>query len=224
MKRVVIAELLDTDAGTRAEVEGSLRDLRFVNRWFGGAATTRDLIGQVVKHTGQRKISLLDVGAGPGDLARDVARQLARCGIELCFTLLDRALSHLSFDHADHRRVVGDALALPFGDDSFDVVSCALLVHHLEPEQILQFVNEGLRVARLAVLINDLRREALHLALVYAGMPLYRSRLTRHDGPASVRRAYTPAEMEGLLRRTRAVRLELKNHYLCRMGAIAWTQ
>jgi ubiquinone/menaquinone biosynthesis C-methylase UbiE len=122
------------------------------------------------------------------------------------------------------RGIVADALALPFRNDSFDVVSCSLFTHHLEPEQVLRFVNDALRVSRLAVLINDLRREALHLALVYAGMPLYRSRLTRHDGPASVRRAYTPHEMQEMLRRTPATRLELTRHYLCRMGVIAWKQ
>ena len=57
-------------------------------------------------------------------------------------------------------------------------------------------MNEGLRVCRVAVLINDLVRDGLHLSLVYAGLPLYRSRLTRHDAPASVRQAYTPAEMQ----------------------------
>ena len=60
------------------------------------------------------------------------------------------------------------------------------------------------------------------LLCLAAGMPLYRSRLTRHDGPASVRRAYTPHEMQEMLRRTRSARLELSRHYLCRMGVIAW--
>jgi hypothetical protein len=113
-------------------------------------------------------------------------------------------------------------LRLPFREGSFDVVSCALLAHHLAPEEVVRFVNEGLRVARIAVIINDLRRSRAHLAAVYAGFLLYGSRLTRHDAPASVRAAYSRPELEALLRRTQAGVVEIRDHYLFRMGAIAW--
>jgi len=65
-------------------------------------------------------------------------------------------------------------------------------------------------------------RHPLHLALVYAGFPLYRSRLTRHDAPASVRQAFTLQEMRELLGQTPAARVEIHRHYLFRMGVIAW--
>ena len=47
MRRVVIPELLDTDAGSPEEVADSLADLRWVNRWFGGVATTCSMIQRV---------------------------------------------------------------------------------------------------------------------------------------------------------------------------------
>jgi hypothetical protein len=53
-------------------------------------------------------------------------------------------------------------------------------------------------------------------------MPLYRSRLTRHDAPASVRQAYTPEEMQRLLAKSTAARVEIHRHYLFRMGVIVW--
>ncbi|HMK23330.1 MAG TPA: hypothetical protein VK466_13430, partial [Terriglobales bacterium] len=62
----------------------------------------------------------------------------------------------------------------------------------------------------------------IHLGLVYAGMPLYRSRLTHHDAVASVRQAYTLEEILALLRRTGAARIEVKRYYLFRMGVIVW--
>ena len=83
-------------------------------------------------------------------------------------------------------------------------------------------VIEGLRVCRRAVLINDLVRHPLHLALVYAGLPLYRSRLTRHDAPASVRQSYTPEEMHALLEQTGASDIEMQRHFLFRMGVVVW--
>jgi ubiquinone/menaquinone biosynthesis C-methylase UbiE len=118
--------------------------------------------------------------------------------------------------------VVADALALPFREGSFDVVSCSLFAHHLSPEEVVQFVKEGLRVSRTAVLINDLVRHPLHLMLVYAGMPLFQSRITRHDAVASLRGAYTVEEMRGLMQQTTAARVEIERHYLYRMGVLAW--
>ena len=104
------------------------------------------------------------------------------------------------------KRSQRDALSAPFADSSFDLVSCSLFVHHLSPEVVVEFAREALRVCRLAVLVNDLVRHPLHLALAYAGAPLYRSRITRNDAPASVKQAYTVEEMSELFCRTQEYR------------------
>jgi hypothetical protein len=219
MKRVATAELLDTDCGTPAEIEESLGDLRRINRWFGGVATTEDMVERVARETKRSSLSLLEVAAGSGYVPETARQRLHHRGVHLQVTVLDRALSHMSNGHP---AVAGDALSLPFRDASFDLLSCNLFAHHLSPQELVQFVDEALRVCRVAVLINDLVRHPLHISLVYAGMPLYRSRLTRHDAPASVRQAYTPAEMKMLLAQSRAGRVEIHRHYLFRMGVIVW--
>jgi ubiquinone/menaquinone biosynthesis C-methylase UbiE len=119
-------------------------------------------------------------------------------------------------------KVAGDALALPFPDGSFDLISCCLFAHHLSPAELAVFVKEALRCARVALLINDLVRDPVHLAAAYAGRLIYRSRLTRNDAPASVRQAYTMQEMRDMLERSGAVRTEIERNYFYRMGAIAW--
>jgi ubiquinone/menaquinone biosynthesis C-methylase UbiE len=122
-----------------------------------------------------------------------------------------------------NRTVVADALALPFHDNCFDLVSCSLFAHHLEPAELKQFAGEALRVSRCAVLINDLVRHPLHVAAVYAGFPLMRSYVSRVDGLASVRRAYIPDEMRQILSGTKAAeRIDISLHFLFRMGVIAW--
>ena len=219
MKRVVTAELLDTDSGTPSEIAESLSDLRRINRWFGGIATTEEMVRRVAQKINVTSLSLLEVAAGSGYVPGTARNRLQSRGLDLQVTLLDRASSHLN---GSNRAVAGDALALPFRNAALDLVSCTLFAHHLSPEQLVQFVNEALRVCRVAVLINDLVRQPLHLSLVYAGLPFYRSRLTRHDAPASVRQAYTPEEMQALLAQTPASHTEIHCHYLFRMGVIAW--
>jgi ubiquinone/menaquinone biosynthesis C-methylase UbiE len=223
MRRVVIPELLDTDSGTRAEVATALSDLRHINQWFGGISATQSMIARVAGELRVSSLSLLEVAAGGGYVPQAVARRMRKSGVQLEVTLLDRAHSHLRNSSGNGTAAVaGDAVALPFADGSFDLVSCCLFVHHLEPREVVQFVNEGLRVCRKAVLINDVVRDPIHLALVYLSLPLYRSHFTHHDAPASVRRAYTIDEMRQMLQQTRAAKLEIGRHPLYRMGAIAW--
>ena len=226
MQRVDTPELLDSGSCSRDEVRASLRDLGRINRWFGGVATAQALIERVARATGARHFSLLEVAAGFGEVPRIAARKLARRGITLEITLLDRAESHLL--RANHHSLVGNALALPFRERAFDLVSCNLFAHHLAPTDLGCFAREALRVSRCAVLINDLVRHPLHLALVYAGFPLMRSQISRSDGVASVRRAYVPAEIRQVLlsafRDDPALRVEVFRHFLFRMGVIIWKE
>ena len=221
MKRTPSAELLDTDAGTPGEIARSLADLRRINRWFGGTATMQALVRRVAHETGARELSVLDVASGSGDIPLSIKANLARHGIRLRVTVMDRAAGHLASQNGA-RRVAGSATVLPFADESFDVVSSSLFVHHLSPEEVRTAVHDWLRVCRTAVLINDLRRAWTHLALVYAGFPLYSSRLTRNDGPASVRQAYTMPELSDLVQQAGAARVDVSRHYLYRMSVIAW--
>jgi ubiquinone/menaquinone biosynthesis C-methylase UbiE len=219
MRRRPTEELLDTDSGTPSEVAASIRDLRWFNQWFGGISTATRLM-QIAAGK-EKRVSVLDVAAGDGFIPKSLQSQLPE--IKFDVTLLDRASSHLA-TNGTIRCICGDALTLPFRTSSFDLVSCSLFVHHLAPEQVVLFVKEALRVCRIAVLIHDLIRHPLHLAFAYAGLPLYRSRLTRNDAPASVRQAYTVDEMRDLLQRTGAARVEIFRNYFFRMGAIAWKQ
>jgi ubiquinone/menaquinone biosynthesis C-methylase UbiE len=222
MKRVVVDELLDSDAGTPDEVAGSLKDLRMFNSWFGGVHTMSSLLRRVARQRRLNQLSWVDVAGGEGYVATRTRQSLARSGISSQPVILDRAPTHLSKIHPG---VCGDALALPFRNNSFDAVGCSLFLHHLEPDEIVRFAREGLRVARHAFLIQDLQRHRLHLALSYLGAPLYRSRITRHDAPASVGRAYTVQEVRKILSSVAAVEnIEIRKYFLFRMGVIVWKQ
>jgi ubiquinone/menaquinone biosynthesis C-methylase UbiE len=188
---------------------------------LGGVSTTRDLIHAVGARTGKKHFSLLEIAAGTGFVPVQASRELKSKGIEVDITLSDRALTHLPRNGNAHK-VAADALNLPFSDSAFDLVSCTLFLHHLAPDEVVKFARESLRVSRLAVLVNDLVRNPLHLALAYAGVPIYRSRITRNDAPASVKQAYSIEEMSRFFRTSAAAKVEAQKHFLFRMGVIAW--
>src|SRR5215813_9553941 len=196
MKRVVVPELLDSDNGTPREVEDSLTDLRMFNRRFGGISSMAALLSKVAEKFQLKELDWLDVAGGAGDVAALTQQALRPAGIAVRPVIMDRARSHMN---GSFPKICGDALALPFRDNSFDVVGSTLFAHHLERDELVRFAREGLRVARCAFVINDLIRDPVHFALAVIGKPIYRSRITRHDAPASVNRAYTVEEIRRML-------------------------
>jgi ubiquinone/menaquinone biosynthesis C-methylase UbiE len=223
MKRIDKAEVLDSPDCPPAEVDASLRDIAGINRKFGGVSTSQALVERVARATGSKYFSLLEVAAGRGEVPKLVAQNLQQHGITLDITLSDLALSHLQ---TGNRSFAANALALPFRDGVFDLIGCNLFAHHLTPEQLSLFIAEAWRVTRRAVLINDLVRHPLHLALVYAGFPFLQSWVSRVDGPRSVRRAYVPEEIREMIAKAfppgKGPRVEISRHYLFRMGVIIW--
>jgi ubiquinone/menaquinone biosynthesis C-methylase UbiE len=232
MQRVDAPEILDSDACSPAEAQAVLAVIGSVNRRFGGVATTQKMVERVAKVTGMNRLSVLEVAAGSGELPYIVQQRVKRVGIALDVTLLDLAASHLPGNHSNgtgraerNCSVVANALALPFGDDTFDLASCNLFAHHLTPQQLELFVKEAMRVSRRAVLINDLVRNAMHLALVYASYPLMRNRIAWLDG-LTVRRAYVPEEIRSILVSAFSPEIltsaEICREFLYRMGVIVW--
>jgi len=221
MKRLVVPELLDTDSGTPQEILDSLADLRMFNRRFGGVRTMATLLREVASERRLKEMSWLDVAGGAGDVATLTQQSLQRSGIAVHPVVMDRADTHLNRDHFN---VCGDALALPFRDSSFDVVGSSLFVHHLRPDDLVRFTDEALRVARHAFVINDLIRNPIHYAVALAGRAIYRSRVTRHDAPASVRAAYAVDEVRSILKKSGAPAVWMRTFYFYRMGVIAWKE
>jgi hypothetical protein len=231
MQRADAPEILDSDTCSAGEVQAVLQVLGRVNRWFGGVATTQKMVERVAQASGTRHFSVLEVAAGWGEVPELVRQRVARHGITLDVTLLDRASNHLPAKQngkdriPENRSAVGDALALPFGDGAFDLVSSNLFAHHLNPQEMAQFVREGLRVSRRALLINDLVRHPLHLALAFAGFPLMLNRVAWLDGLTSVRRAYIPNEIRGIVASAVSpltAQVEISRNYLFRMAVIVW--
>jgi len=179
----------------------------------------RRLVERVAQASGKTTLSLLDVACASGDVPLQLQQQFASDSLTLNVTLLDRAATHLP---RMQRAVVGDALALPFPGGAFDVVTCSLFVHHLEPNEIKVFANEALRVCRIAFVINDLVRSRVHHVLTHLALPMFRSRLTRHDARVSVQRSYTPGELRSMLAEAVADRIEITRFFLYRMGVIVW--
>jgi SAM-dependent methyltransferase len=83
--------------------------------------------------------------------------------------------------------------------DGFDVVTCSLFVHHLTDDQAVDLLQRMAAATRRLLLVNDLRRSVPGWLLASTACRLLtRSRVVHADGPLSVARAFTRAEVRGL--------------------------
>lgn len=202
LRRAVGAtERLDTVGHARADLEESLDHVAAVNRWLGGR---RALLRHLEAVWPDRAdASILDVGTGSADLPRAICAWARRTGRIANVVACDRHPQILAVARARCagdpriRFVRADALALPHPDRAFDIVLLSLTLHHFDDVAQVEVLRELGRVARLAVLVGELERcWPNYLGARVLAATLWRGNaITRHDGPLSVLRAFTPAEL-----------------------------
>ena len=227
MERVEGEEMLDSDHWSEEEIACALRAIRRVNFFYGGDRMHKRLFRRIASRMPGKTIEILEVASARGEVVQAVARMLMKENISVRMSLLDRSDLHLPLPSDWNPRLppptllAGDALDVPLPDGSVDVVSCCLFLHHLSAENARAFLKESLRVARVAVLINDVERTRTNYILSKMQRLIDPSRLSRHDGPTSVRQAYTFQELQEMLRQT-GCQFEMERGWVYRLGAIAW--
>jgi len=189
-------EILDSPDIDPKIVKRSLADVARANAWFGGISSALDELKHALKQV-PRDASLLDVGTGLGDIPCRAREEARRNGIELTTIGLDAAAelaeaSKCSVDFA----VCADARHLPFADNSVDIVMCSQVLHHFAGVEAAALLREMDRVARVRVIVSDIRRSWIAAAgLWLASFPLRFHAVSRHDGVVSVMRGFTPTEL-----------------------------
>ena len=218
-------------------MERSLRDLRRINKYFGGRSIYRRLLGVILsREDGEGTVtsgaahestgpsasprlrmtpSVIDIGTGTSDLLEQIDG--FRVGV-------DFKIEHLRyFRDAGIHRVVGDALLMPFRDGAADVVTSSHFFHHFTPDQNAQILGESLRISRRGVVVNDTRRHVLPLLfiLLLCAIRVF-GRITRSDAPGSIRRGYTVEEVEAIVARVDAARKSVVRAWPFRFGILLW--
>jgi SAM-dependent methyltransferase len=195
-------ELLDDPGADPAAVTESLRNIARANRWFGGSAAALHGLSRILegipRGTG---LTLLDLGTGAGDLPLAAVRRAARMGIRLRPLGLERSRVAAGVARAAGIPcAVACAGAPPFRAKSVDVVLVSQVMHHLDSGSAVRLLRTCDQLARVGVVVADLRRGRLApLAFRVGAGALRFDRYTTSDGLTSIRRGYTPDELRELL-------------------------
>ncbi|MBI3877005.1 MAG: methyltransferase domain-containing protein [Verrucomicrobia bacterium] len=193
------AEFFDAPDRTPEEVARGFRELARMNRVCQFTRPFDSLIPRLLGEARCRSLILLDLGAGDGSLGAELTRRAAARGWNWRVTNLD--LNPLALRlNAGARNVAGSALALPFSDESFDVVIASQMTHHLTSDaDVTRHFREAWRVARGVVVLSDLHRNAGLLCLVWLWTRALRlSPRLCADGVLSVRRGFHAGEWRAL--------------------------
>jgi len=203
------AELMDDPALPAAEHAEALGALATINAVSRTAAHVAGAVAAMRLPTADA-FTVVDVACGGGDVTVAVARRLSRSnagprpqvvGIDISPRAIERA-TQLAHDRGSPAAfIVRDVLQT--GLPPCDVAVSSLFLHHLDDAAAIALLGHMTTAARVGIVISDLIRSRLGLALAVIGTSvLASSRVARIDGPLSVRAARTIPEYRELLDRS----------------------
>ena len=200
-------ELENIDRGnyTAEEYEGCIAELQLVNEWLGDARTLKRTLLKDVENSRLHRFSVLDIGAGSGELLRVAARwahendrTFRSVGLELNERSA-KSIKEESLRFPEIESLRGDARFLPFADNEFDYVICSLFTHHFVELEIVNILREMSRVARRRIFVIDLHRHPVaYYFYTTIGKLFLHNRLLREDGALSILRSFKRRELREL--------------------------
>jgi 2-polyprenyl-3-methyl-5-hydroxy-6-metoxy-1,4-benzoquinol methylase len=224
-QRSRLAESMDDPSLDEHRHAAALAGLARLNRAAGAAGILWPAIGAEIRAAGSRRLRLLDIASGSGDVPVLIARRARRAGLPIEVHGCDvspRAVA-IATQRAQRARLEGasffrlDVLhdEIPAG---YDILTCSLFLHHLADEQAVDLLYRIRCAARQLLLVSDLERRRDGLVLAWsASRILTRSNVVRNDALLSVRAAYTLEELEELAIAAGLESASLKRCWPCRL-------
>ena len=202
------AELMDRLDNAPSDLAGALDDIRTVNRFLRGSKILADAVEPYLRDQRPGEtLSVLDVGTGGADLPLELVARARKAGRAIRIQAVDRDPAVLDYARQRVGRTPevelcrADAWELPFPPASFDLVTASMFLHHFNHGEAARLLARFRRIARRAVLINDLRRHLVPWAFIgLAARATRRHAMFVHDAPLSVLRGFTVDELRAIAR------------------------
>lgn len=207
-RRVAADEIMDTQPLPGPVVDRTLRFLELTNRRFGGAGVVvRALERWRAGWPPGTALRLLDVGTGAADIPRAVLGWARTRGVALEIVAVDSAAGVAAAASERARGVRGLSVEcaslaeVAASGRRFDYVTASLVLHHVHPDEVGGALASMDRLAKRGLIVSDLKRSPVALAGVGILASVAGNHVVRHDGPLSVRRAFTVVELRDLAAR-----------------------
>ena len=223
-------ELMDLPGNDTVLLAEDLKNLRTINRYFGGfAAIGKTILPFFHGLAPDKPVEILDLATGSADHPVEIARIARKLGRRVHIVAVDRNPQILEIAH---RRTQGipeievarkDLLQLDFADGSFDIVLCSLALHHFSREDAVRILREMNRICRIGFIVNELNRSWIAACTAWAYTHVTtRNPLTLNDSYASVLRAFTPGELREMAVEVGIKKFEITTRPFFRLILVSW--
>ena len=204
-KRLVLPEMMDDLTIPSDLLVENLKELDWLNRYTGGHRLS--IVGlKEFNLDKDKKYHLVDIGCGSGDSMIYMAKWARRKKLNLHFTGVDinfnaiRYLTQHCKEFPEIKGINADWRDYFNGNDEIDFIHCSLFCHHLTTPELENFLIQASLKCKMGVILNDLTRSRMAYHIVSAFTSIMNATpLAKNDGPLSVRKAFTSAEMKNLL-------------------------
>ena len=203
----------------------NLKNLRIINRYFGGLGSVKKYLLRLIKQMDpQKKIEILDLATGSADHPLAIVALAKKIGCDVAITAVDNNPQVLDIARERTASIKNikiqqkDILNLDYASQSFDIVLCSLTLHHFSWEQAAHILKEMQRLSRVGFIVNDLGRSRLAALTVWLYIHFTtRNPMTHHDAYISILRAFTSEEFAALARQAGIKKFAIDKHLFFRL-------
>jgi 2-polyprenyl-3-methyl-5-hydroxy-6-metoxy-1,4-benzoquinol methylase len=223
-------ELMDQPDLPTDQHQHALHGLARLNRFTRIAKGMYRMIRARALRYPECTLRLLDIASGSGDLPIDWAKRADRDGLKLDIHTLD--VSQVAVETQSRRAHEAGVQITPIQADclggplpgQYDLITNSLFMHHLDPPDVIRLLETMNEAAVRDVLICDLERSRLNLAMAAIGAhAVTRSHVVHTDASLSVRGAYTIPEFRSLCEQAAITEAQVTRVIPCRFTA-SWSK
>jgi len=202
--RSELPELMDDFDLKGEQLRDTLDKIASINRRLGGNRVTLEGVRKLIRDVpADKKIKIIDVGCGNGDMLRDLADYADSCGRKFSLIGIDANADTIAYatkmslhypDISFKRENIFDA---DFRTHSCDIVLSTLTMHHFSDNEIVEMMETFSRQASIGIVINDLHRSAIayrlfHLVCFVFGL----GHMSKSDGLVSILRGFKRSDLQ----------------------------
>lgn len=174
-----------------------------INQLLGGNQLTLLGVQELIEGISKtRKVTIVDVGCGNGDMLRSLADYGLKNNLD--FQLIGIDANNFTVNHAQQlsrnypniRYQCEDIFDENFAKLKYDIVLCTLTLHHFKDNEIIHLLSVFNANSNIGIVINDLQRSAIAYRLFQALCFVFRlNDMSREDGLISILRGFKKVEL-----------------------------
>lgn len=200
-------ELMDDFLLNNKELLLSLDKIATINTLLGGNKITLNGIYKLIKNHNikNKKITILDIGCGNGDMLRFLSKTLIKKNNTINFIGIDANQAtityakKLSLDYCNITFYTLDVFSKEFETLEYDIALLTLTLHHFDNHQIANLISKLYHKVTVGIVVNDIHRSIMAYYLFYLVCLVFNlNNMSKKDGLLSIKKGFKKNELKNI--------------------------